>query len=647
MLQSSNLFSFATPFLTVLLAMTTGSFIGCSDGDNDCIGEKCDETDSDKADSDETDSDEIDSFVELDHGAKWEQFRSLYRYTAQGSRMVPYRWLINLEQADSEKPFVDPPNMKQLGFNIEPNPSEQSRSLNPDGLPIGFVKDPEPGMFGEQWAGLTCSACHTGTITYQKTSFLIDGASGLLDLHQTEADLLDAVKETIFNANKQDRFNDKVLGASTPEEREQLELQLIDYWLMLNGRIERGAPAVPGALLGQSGTIDLPPGPGRVDAFTLLINETICEMLPEPDNCRPANTPTTYGQLWGVGDMDWAQTNSLTHAVLGRNVGEVLGVYAHSSLDNCSPEHPQLCDFNSTADIDNLVAIEDWLKDLDSPKWPSQFPAIDATLANQGLELYKRDCERCHSLPDSVGKYPTNDPNPASPNECRTFIQTTSTPICFDYNGIDLLGGLAAANCDAPDVIGTDPFMAANLLARTGKTGILAPIFDGREEVSAAELLGTMQTILIQQQFAQNGYSPAEIQRALDFRGSASPPVSQLAGYKARPLAGIAFAAPYLHNNSVPTIYELLLQPAERVTEFWVGRNEYDPEKLGYDSSAPRSGEALFHFNTKIPGNLNGGHAFGTASADYTGNRKEDRLAVLEYLKTLDVTPRTEPSSCE
>lgn len=630
------LFPRLSPLVTAsLLAIGLSTSIGCSDDakELDCTGDRCDD---------------IDFFVELDQGADWEQFRSLYRYTSQGSRMVPYRWLINLEQATGESRFVNASNMQRMGFNMEPNPSAESRSLNPDNLPIGVVRDPESGMFGEEWAGLTCSACHTGTITYKNTSFLIDGASGMLDLHRLEAELLDAVEETILDADKLARFNEKVLGAaSTPEERASLKTNLEDYWVMLGARIERGAPAVPGRLVGQSGTIDLPPGPGRVDAFTILINETICEMLPEPDNCRPSNTPTTYGQIWGIGDLDWAQTNSLTHAVLGRNVGEVLGVYAHSSLDNCGPDKPQLCDFNSSVDIDNLVAIEDWLKDLDSPKWPSQFPKVDTSLAAKGEELYKRDCESCHSLPDSAGKYPANDPNPDTPNNCRTFVETTSTPICFDYQGVDLLGGLAAANCDAPAQIGTDPFLAANVLGRTGKTGILAPIFSGRETVSAAELLGTMQTIIIQQAFEKNGYSPDDMQRALDYRDSATPPLAQLTGYKARPLAGVAFAAPYLHNNSVVSVFELLMEPGERAKEFWVGRTEFEPEKLGYDSSAPKAGESLFRFDTSIPGNLNVGHEFGTAASSYDGDRAQDRLAVLEFLKTLDVTPRTEPSSCE
>ena len=41
------------------------------------------------------------------------------------------------------------------------------------------------------------------------------------------------------------------------------------------------------------------------------------------------------------------------------------------------------------------------------------------------------------------------------------------------------------------------------------------------------------------------------------------------AKYKARPLNGIWSTAPYLHNGSVPNLYQLLLPVAERQKKFW------------------------------------------------------------------------------
>jgi hypothetical protein len=52
--------------------------------------------------------------------------------------------------------------------------------------------------------------------------------------------------------------------------------------------------------------------------------------------------------------------------------------------------------------------------------------------------------------------------------------------------------------------------------------------------------------------------------------------------YAARPLYGIWAAAPYLHNGSVPTLYDLLLPPAQRPKTFALGGRDYDPVKVGF-----------------------------------------------------------------
>jgi hypothetical protein len=75
----------------------------------------------------------------------------------------------------------------------------------------------------------------------------------------------------------------------------------------------------------------------------------------------------------------------------------------------------------------------------------------------------------------------------------------------------------------------------------------------------------------------------------------------------------------------VPTLYELLLPPAERPKTFSVGRWEYDARKVGYVSD----GQAPFVFDTRVTGNSNRGHEYGVTLPD------GDRWALVEYLKTL------------
>ena len=53
-------------------------------------------------------------------------------------------------------------------------------------------------------------------------------------------------------------------------------------------------------------------------------------------------------------------------------------------------------------------------------------------------------------------------------------------------------------------------------------------------------------------------------------------------GYKARPLNGIWATAPYLHNASVRTLYQLLLPAEQREKTFNLGSKEFDPVNVGY-----------------------------------------------------------------
>lgn len=98
-------------------------------------------------------------------------------------------------------------------------------------------------------------------------------------------------------------------------------------------------------------------------------------------------------------------------------------------------------------------------------------------------------------------------------------------------------------------------------------------------------------------------------------------------GYVNAPLDGIWLRAPYLHNGSVPSLRALLF-PAERPTVFWTGDDVYDWQDVGFVSSGPEARRLGFRFDTRLPGNHNGGHLYGT---ELTPAHRE---AILEYLKT-------------
>jgi hypothetical protein len=97
--------------------------------------------------------------------------------------------------------------------------------------------------------------------------------------------------------------------------------------------------------------------------------------------------------------------------------------------------------------------------------------------------------------------------------------------------------------------------------------------------------------------------------------------------YAARPLYGIWAAAPFLHNGSVPTVYDLLLPPDRRPKTFALGARQYDPVKLGFVVEASCIPQDCLVDTTRT-GDGNGGHLWGTDLSE------RDRMALLEYLKT-------------
>jgi hypothetical protein len=116
--------------------------------------------------------------------------------------------------------------------------------------------------------------------------------------------------------------------------------------------------------------------------------------------------------------------------------------------------------------------------------------------------------------------------------------------------------------------------------------------------------------------------------------------VTKAKGYQAPPLDGIWATAPYFHNGSVPTVYNVLnskSRPRIFTRSYHTDAEAYDPIKLGWkvrvlesgpDSSLPAY-ERRKIYDTTQPGRGNGGHTFGDAFTD------AERRAVIEYLKTL------------
>jgi len=101
-------------------------------------------------------------------------------------------------------------------------------------------------------------------------------------------------------------------------------------------------------------------------------------------------------------------------------------------------------------------------------------------------------------------------------------------------------------------------------------------------------------------------------------------------GYANHPLDGIWLRGPYLHNGSVPTLRDLLKPPTARPTVFYRGNDVFNPDDVGFVYTAKEAnGRTFYEVDTRLEGNGNGGHNYGT---DLPPQAKD---SLLEYLKTL------------
>lgn len=101
-------------------------------------------------------------------------------------------------------------------------------------------------------------------------------------------------------------------------------------------------------------------------------------------------------------------------------------------------------------------------------------------------------------------------------------------------------------------------------------------------------------------------------------------------GYMAPPLDGIWATAPYFHNGSVPSLYEVLNSKAR--PKYWKrskDSKDFDWKNVGWDYKNKNRNGSKLTYDTTLQGYGNQGHTFADSLAD------SDRWALIEYLKTL------------
>jgi hypothetical protein len=578
--------------------------------------------------------------------------RETFYHLSQGSEIMPWILLTAVDVADpgSAKPFVE--NLERYG--LLPDPGRK------DGLPVGLTVTSNPFTFGMNFVGITCAACHVSELRYDGKAVRVDGAPNMLNLQLFYSQAVDALTATMSDRGKLWRALKRLgrqdyerYGVAAPFVRPATLVYYGANILLHRDRLDARLEliAVIRAAKDQRNPEHPTSGFGRLDAFDGTRNFIFTRLrkvdaggdfevnranmvtldaavkfpplwsrkasLPDPIEAY-SEQPQRFPAVWGFKDYDWVEWTINTDTVMERNFTETLGAGATVVLD---PKRNASL-FDSSIPIKNLHELEWMAYYIDPPRWPTAvFGAIKPDLVASGERIFQRRCAGCHEYGDD-----------------------RRTP-----TGLIRLRGMR------PEAIGTDPTAALMISCPVPTTGAL--VIPPRSYTAAdAELLKDCAGVKVGTPFAgssfastvqaavdrikQKAYAAAGIDAAqqrvmedLDRRGGVTwrdtlldtnPPYGP---YAARPLYGIWAAAPYLHNGSVPTLYDLLLPPDQRPKRFALGGREYDPVKVGFAVNATCNQQDCIVDTTRT-GDGNGGHLWGTDLAE------PDRMALLEYLKT-------------
>jgi cytochrome c553 len=568
--------------------------------------------------------------------------RQTYYYTAQGARLkdMRYSWFRALEMPWSKQKISDPEVMRRYGFVVDPADSRSPR--NPDGLPVGFARAYDTAL-NEDMLDITCAACHTGQIQVTRngrtTALRIDGGSALhaftnANIGHFVPTLAGSLLGTLMNPMKFNRFADAVLGPDHEGGRWALRQQ------MMNVALQFGKMAYNEKVHGLVPTEE---GYGRTDALARIANTVFGDHI-QASNYAKGNAPVNYPPVWNIWKFDWVQYNASVSQPMARNIGESMGTGAkYALLDRYGKPLPPEQRYRSTAILENLHTIELTLRKLQPPAWNEEvLGSVDPALAARGKELFNQHCVQCHGPHIAPPALKTRNSPLKGPNEPEWIVKTLCTEeIGTDPNtalnfydarvdltktglGADDLRRLAAKELtiwnewqktylqsEIARLKGV-PDQAAQVAELEKELGGLdAALAQKLSEIDPKSLrvgagLSYLGMMIREKAYADQRFTPE--QRA-EFDGFGILDLPQvIAAYKPRPLAGIWATAPFLHNGSVPTVWDLLSPVKDRPVTFRVGSREYDVDKLGLKLPA----EGYWVFDTTKDGNRNTGHEFNT-----------------------------------
>ena len=540
----------------------------------------------------------------IDQGWDQKQIAEAYS-TYEGSQLMPARWFLALERSTSKQNLSS--TLDDYGFTYDQN----SR------FPIGMVFKEDQiteHLYNEkQWVGLNCIACHTSQLSINGKSTIIEGGSSLFDIQAFENEIVKSVSATLNNKEKWNRFVSRLDGQKTAAIKTQLRNNLILFRDEFNQWSLRNHTYV------DENNKKLGYGPSRIDGLGGPTNDLTCLLTPRmgdqalakahntAENCLTSHAPVTIPHLWGVTENLWVQWDGAVHASLGRNWGQSTGTYGKNWFEKDSAGVPRI---KSTADLDGLYKLEKLYEQLKSPTWDDLVAQglvskLDDKKIFAGGLIYEKKCQSCHSIQPAF---------------------TTANKFGNSYWIVPM---------STPQEIGVDSHYLSDSHERTSKlpaqyNDVFRASFgldsiDANQNVKASYYRAFVIRKMILDAFQGQQFSLEKMALYTNCRDSSI--VQTVDGFKSRSLEGIGFTAPFLHNGSVESLYELLLPSVARKKQFLIGCRNYDIEKMGYDCKS--TDKNIFSLNTAERGNANTGHEYGTDLND------TERYQLIEYLKSL------------
>jgi hypothetical protein len=598
---------------------------------------------------------------------------SRFHRESQGTKIMPLDWLLALEQpVFTPLPvgrFVARDYLSRFGFIYESNRTETGK---PD-LPIGWAieenyvakYDVPPVEAPVRMVGLSCAACHSNRIDIsgpdgRVKGVLIDGGSAMIDLGSFEQAVGKALLYTGIMPLRWARFARNVLGVDLPDDDVRKRKLHQDLNAAMTVVTELAAEEMKyGKLLG---------GFSRTDALARIGNRIFGVISDE--NLIKTDAPVNFPHLWDTPWFDWVQYNASVRTPMTRNIGESLGVGAVINLKD-----PQLGLYNSTVNFDGLHWMEDVLggenpfEGLQPPRWDDMVRAVfdgpageDSDFAlkpkriKAGAALYRQHCQFCHlppraSLQADFAKGTFDHFTDPDPQSGKRFLKVkivdlsvigTDSSQAVNFFGRHAVSPEPKIKAQNPKQYGSNWYgsdwvksgypgeaWSATISGATGLYQITSLI--RRNKYQELGLLVSPETP--EPALKQENDKPARKQKRiiydryrsvaedLDFgveaailsgRNMDQFIVANL-GYKARPLDGIWATPPYLHNSSVPNLYQMLVPAARRPAKFYLGSTRYDPKHVGYET---HQFPAAFELDTTKPGNHNTGHEFRNLSLE-------------------------------